>query len=494
MKRYIYLPIISCLLVATTTQAQFSKTPLYNNTPSYSNTAPNTQNKTPNEYLGENDELHLNIDEIYKYKPDSFASYIHFPDAPERPYFDEYFKGTITFTNNNFLEAVTCKNYAHKSLYFYDQNNQQIKKEIYGGLVCKDSDPIYELNILDSLTYDAQGYFTKYHQKGFENGGTGNFVTNAELIFTNTINNTGLLTRTRIDYKEYYGYNGELFLEVDFSWNNNTLVQIVLNNSGRKYRVSNLVWNKLATFNNKDFVRALLLHTIHQTPFNDEFIPKTPNAFILNFEESLIACTYEKLNSDESTDVKYNWSYSDSANTKKMRFDQVYPKAARESQDILTFDNFQNIVSYKHEVYVDDTLNNYGENCYDINYTNNRISEKLLYYKSYSPQNGTQIDTVFKTHYFYNTTSSITSSNNNGISIYPNPAKSNLFINIGDYATTTATAITIVNSIGQVVYQLEEKAPNQSLKSIDISTLPKGLYVVQVKKDKHFFTKKVLIM
>lgn len=61
------------------------------------------------------------------------------------------------------------------------------------------------------------------------------------------------------------------------------------------------------------------------------------------------------------------------------------------------------------------------------------------------------------------------------IKVYPNPAEGWLFV---DYAS--AKAITIMNAVGAVVYEDKQLYYNKGLKSIDVTQLPAGMYLVKV--------------
>ena len=74
------------------------------------------------------------------------------------------------------------------------------------------------------------------------------------------------------------------------------------------------------------------------------------------------------------------------------------------------------------------------------------------------------------------------------ISIYPNPASDKIIISSGDVGQTT---ITVYNILG--VKMIEEEL-NGNSKAIDTSTLPKGIYFVQITIDgKREFVKQVLV-
>jgi hypothetical protein len=73
------------------------------------------------------------------------------------------------------------------------------------------------------------------------------------------------------------------------------------------------------------------------------------------------------------------------------------------------------------------------------------------------------------------TTGIVSLNNNNGISIYPNPAHDNIFIN----TTENTSSVSVTDIIGQNVIA-EQRVNAQQVHSIDISTLANGVYLVKV--------------
>jgi len=66
-----------------------------------------------------------------------------------------------------------------------------------------------------------------------------------------------------------------------------------------------------------------------------------------------------------------------------------------------------------------------------------------------------------------------------GLSIYPNPARDHLFIEIGDYALMEEHSVQIVNQLGQVVYQTDI---DRTLYRLSISDWQdRGLHIIQVQ-------------
>ncbi|MHB8403755.1 MAG: C10 family peptidase, partial [Bacteroidia bacterium] len=74
-----------------------------------------------------------------------------------------------------------------------------------------------------------------------------------------------------------------------------------------------------------------------------------------------------------------------------------------------------------------------------------------------------------------NTTGIATTANKGGISIYPNPAHTNLYIN----TTENTTSISVTDIIGQTVISDLKVIPQQT-QNIDISDLADGVYLVKV--------------
>ncbi len=77
------------------------------------------------------------------------------------------------------------------------------------------------------------------------------------------------------------------------------------------------------------------------------------------------------------------------------------------------------------------------------------------------------------------------------ISVYPNPASQLLTIESEDlYKRDGLTEINISNQLGQIIYT---KTLNSTKEQIDISTWPKGVYLMQIKKGEQSATKKLVL-
>ncbi|MDI3544788.1 MAG: hypothetical protein PWQ43_880 [Rikenellaceae bacterium] len=76
--------------------------------------------------------------------------------------------------------------------------------------------------------------------------------------------------------------------------------------------------------------------------------------------------------------------------------------------------------------------------------------------------------------------------NENNFNIYPNPANDVLTIN----SNTTMNQITIINSLGQVVMNVE---PNTDFYQININTLPEGIYTARITTNNGLSTKLIVV-
>jgi aminopeptidase YwaD len=83
-----------------------------------------------------------------------------------------------------------------------------------------------------------------------------------------------------------------------------------------------------------------------------------------------------------------------------------------------------------------------------------------------------------------NTTSiNETNSNKKAISIFPNPANTEINIVV---PLNENSQIEISNAMGQVIFKDDNKT------KIDISNLPNGLYIVSVKQGQQSYTQKLI--
>lgn len=75
------------------------------------------------------------------------------------------------------------------------------------------------------------------------------------------------------------------------------------------------------------------------------------------------------------------------------------------------------------------------------------------------------------------------------IDIYPNPSNNEINIIIPDTEKSTSYILTLLSPIGQIV--IREKI-NSKKSIIDISELPKGLYLLTISVNENIFTKKII--
>jgi len=76
--------------------------------------------------------------------------------------------------------------------------------------------------------------------------------------------------------------------------------------------------------------------------------------------------------------------------------------------------------------------------------------------------------------------------NDNSITIYPNPARSEINIS----SESIINSIEIYNTLGQKVYQT---MVNNKSKNIDINSLSKGIYIIGITTDKGYINKKLIV-
>lgn len=75
------------------------------------------------------------------------------------------------------------------------------------------------------------------------------------------------------------------------------------------------------------------------------------------------------------------------------------------------------------------------------------------------------------------------------IDIYPNPSNNEINIIIPDTEKLTSNTITLLSPLGQIL--ITEKINSQK-SIIDISSLPKGLYLLTISVNENIFTKKII--
>ncbi|MDP4266517.1 MAG: S8/S53 family peptidase [Bacteroidota bacterium] len=81
---------------------------------------------------------------------------------------------------------------------------------------------------------------------------------------------------------------------------------------------------------------------------------------------------------------------------------------------------------------------------------------------------------------------------NNDILIYPNPANDILNINMNLKSENTSE-LSIINTLGQIVYQENFKNVPETIKSIDVKSLPRGVYLIRINSGEQILSTKLLL-
>lgn len=80
---------------------------------------------------------------------------------------------------------------------------------------------------------------------------------------------------------------------------------------------------------------------------------------------------------------------------------------------------------------------------------------------------------------------------NNMVSLYPNPATNEVFVNLSDRSLENMD-VTVLNSMGQVLYKLSD-VNSSSVVSIDVSQYSSGLYFIKIEAGNNLATKKLIV-
>jgi hypothetical protein len=75
--------------------------------------------------------------------------------------------------------------------------------------------------------------------------------------------------------------------------------------------------------------------------------------------------------------------------------------------------------------------------------------------------------------------------------VYPNPATQLLFIKRNP-STTSGIAIDILNMAGEIIY-LDEMTENQQVKSINVTNIEPGVYLIHLKSANGVYSEKIVI-
>lgn len=142
---------------------------------------------------------------------------------------------------------------------------------------------------------------------------------------------------------------------------------------------------------------------------------------------------------------------------------------------ILTPGNSERIITYFNEI--------------------NPIGYSEVYYKIFNVNNPN--DTLGFTIYYNPSLNSVSENNSivEDISIYPIPAKENIFIHLKSHFPLDAT-LSITNILGQTVLKQQVKIKDGfNSKTLDVSSLPNGVYFVLLNSTNYSktFTQKIII-
>lgn len=109
----------------------------------------------------------------------------------------------------------------------------------------------------------------------------------------------------------------------------------------------------------------------------------------------------------------------------------------------------------------------------------------------------TNTDSIWNTQHIPVTISGIYSVGdidiNNTLNVYPNPAKDHVNLILSIQKKYENTTYSIVNSLGQTVLEGKKSFVSNKL-DIDISSIPAGLYFIQIHADQSFYSKKLIVI
>ncbi len=77
------------------------------------------------------------------------------------------------------------------------------------------------------------------------------------------------------------------------------------------------------------------------------------------------------------------------------------------------------------------------------------------------------------------------------VTVYPNPFKEQIIINLGDFLRNSNGKIEIINTLGQVVYT-EKTLKNQTKSLINTQMLVNGFYIIKIKSDNHSHVERII--
>ncbi len=84
-------------------------------------------------------------------------------------------------------------------------------------------------------------------------------------------------------------------------------------------------------------------------------------------------------------------------------------------------------------------------------------------------------------------------SSNGNVSISPNPSDYEIKIGLDESWSNSNVSITIVDATGKIVLKKMTDLEGDLMESINVKSLPSGLYIVRINNEKQSQTKKIVI-
>ncbi|MDA3894205.1 MAG: T9SS type A sorting domain-containing protein [Salinivirgaceae bacterium] len=380
------------------------------------------------------------------------------------------------------------ENWAPNSKYTYEFNNdRRLIKEL--ELQWKDNnwELLFKKEVFydDSMLIEESAFVWDWYYKEWVNSKHLNF----------TFNSIGSLLS-----KHQTIYNEDMFV-----WENDSLFEYTYNDSFYLSQIIEFNWFKslndwegsLKHSYEYDTIGNLLIHTQYLFEFDLMVWEKYKKSlFIYNEINELFKQIQLSTNNDGidwTNEKKYQYTYYSNGLIQDMVcFRWVFYNSNYiwlEDFKISYVYNEQNQVIEQYYYLFDWDLliwenRFFTENTYD---SENRLSKS----EYFDWKSNKWIEKDKQTYYYDGYTSKILSDRLNKITLYPNPAKDVLFINIEEFAST-AHKISVFNILGQ-----EEKIKNVEFSSevikLNISNQSNGVYLIQVSNGDNSYSSRFII-
>jgi hypothetical protein len=155
-------------------------------------------------------------------------------------------------------------------------------------------------------------------------------------------------------------------------------------------------------------------------------------------------------------------------------------------QILYTYDANNNIIGYFDQTWNGIAWDTISQDIHTYDFNNYALSDAARSFNTNGTVNGGD-----STHYYYHTVTGIKdlTQEENCVSVFPNPVKDELTINLNNSITNILITISVFDIYGKEILSQQVLSANTKLNT---SNLPQGIYFVKVATDRDSVVKKFL--